>query len=72
MGPMYVGKITMARSIRNNGFMYKYVVRRQGKDKVEWEYVLKKHYASSIYGQKQAEVNRKFTVVDKERSFSGL
>ncbi|KAK7107714.1 hypothetical protein V1264_015588 [Littorina saxatilis] len=71
MGPMYVGKITMARSIRNNGFMYKYVVRRQGKDKVEWEYVLKKHYASSIYGQKQAEVNRKFTVVDKERSFSG-
>lgn len=55
--------------------MYKYVVIRRGKDKVEWEYVLHRHsytYGSSYRYSSQAEVNRKFAVLEKERSYAGL
>ena len=51
--------------------MYKYVVSRQGKDKIEWEYVLQRRHHTEYYA-KQAEVNRMFAVSEKERSYAGL
>ena len=60
----------MSRDLRNRGFMYKYVVSRHGKDKIEWEYVLQRHQYP-LY-TKQAEVNRNFAIPETARSHAGL
>ncbi|KAL8623379.1 hypothetical protein ACOMHN_065913 [Nucella lapillus] len=67
IGPMYEGKVTMTRELRNRGFAYKYVVRRRDSDKPEWEYVLKRALYPSM---KQAEVNRYFEIPLRDRSCS--
>ena len=63
---LYEGKITMAKEIRNRGFMYKYIVKQHGRE-LEWELVQKRN----VY-QKQVMVNRKFFVPDNEKLSTGL
>ncbi|KAK7107716.1 hypothetical protein V1264_015590 [Littorina saxatilis] len=70
VGYVYEGKIAMDKNLRNNGFAYKYVVKKHDKDDVHWEMVQKRDLSSRRSGG-QETVNRRFKMPAEERMFCG-
>ncbi|XP_076466869.1 E3 ubiquitin-protein ligase rnf213-alpha-like [Babylonia areolata] len=67
IGYLYKGALVMQRHLRNSGFQYKYIAKKDGMEsRVHWELVQRKEV-----GVEPAQVNRHFSVPENRRTQTG-